>query len=126
MVFRWSSSDACALFYTNVGRSSKESQRIVDAYSAAQWCTEALAEWESINQELMEIRFADTNSSSILHKARIKRAEEKLAASNIKAAAATLVQQLMHDSDRGSVTLEVPGILDVKLTWNERLPTNTE
>ena len=95
----------------------------METYAAAKWSVEVLAEWDSINQELMEVRFADSSSSSILHTARIKRAEEKLAASNIKAAAATLIQQLMHDSDRGSVTLEVPGILDVKLTWNERLQT---
>lgn len=94
----------------------------METLSAAKWCEESLAEWDTLITELHEVRFADKSSSSLLHKALVKRAEEKAAAADVKAEVAALVQQLMRHSDRGSLTIEVPEIqLDVKLTWSERL-----
>lgn len=92
---------------------------------AVRWCNEVLAEWESLTKELYELRFQGTDES-VLRKARINRAEKKKAIADIKAGAASMVQQLMTESERGAVTLEIPEVqLDVRLTWNERLQTGT-
>lgn len=99
----------------------------MDTVDAVKWCDESLREWESAFAELIELRFTDEETSSLLRKARIKRAEEKSNAASIKANAATLVQQLMRDVDRGAVALEIPVAgLDVRLTWSERLPPVTK
>lgn len=98
---------------------------MTEQIDAAKWCAEILAEWDSLTQELLEVQFSDT-SSSLLHKALVKRTQEKKAISDVKASAAAMVQQLMRDSDRGAVTLELPDVqLNVRLTWNERLPSIT-
>ena len=89
----------------------------LETYAADKWCAETLAEWESVTEELFDVRFSDKDTSSLLHKALVKRTEEKKADVDKKASAATLVQQLMSDTEHGSVTIEVPGLLDVKLTW---------
>lgn len=99
----------------------------MDTVDAASWCDASLREWEAAYQELVELRFTNAEQSSMLRKARIKRAEEKTNVASIKASGAALVQQLMSATDRGTVTLEVPAAeLDVRLTWNERLSTATE
>lgn len=94
----------------------------MDTVDAVKWCDESLREWESANQEVIELHFTNVETSSLLRKARIKRAEEKLNVAATKANAATLIQQLMRDTDRGAITLEIPvAELDVRLTWNERI-----
>lgn len=99
----------------------------MDTVDAAKWCDDTLREWESAFAEVVELRFTGEETSSLLRKARIKRAEEKSAVAAIKANAATLIQQIMRDVDRGAVTLEIPAAgLDVRLTWNERSPSVTE
>lgn len=99
----------------------------MDAVDAASWCDASLREWEAAYQELVELRFTDAEQSSMLRKARIKRAEEKASMAAIKANAATLVQQLMHDTDRGIITLDIPAMGSVvEVTWHERLSTTTE
>lgn len=94
-----------------------------ETLSAVEWCNDTLREWESLTKEVLELRFADSDSTgepSILRKARINRAEKKKATADIKASVASMIQDLMHSTERGAVTLEIPAAeLDVRLTWNK-------
>lgn len=97
---------------------------MTEQIDAAKWCAEILAEWDSLTQELLEVQFSDT-SSSLLHKALVKRTQEKKAISGVKASAAAMMQQLMRDTDKGIITLDIPAIGPVlELTWQERLKSD--
>lgn len=99
----------------------------METLSADKWCNDALREWsEALDSytKFMQSTKAE-GESSLLRSAREKRIKARLDAATTKASLATLVQQVMHDSSRGSATLEVPELqLDLRLTWAERLKSD--
>lgn len=89
---------------------------------ADRWCEDSLREYEVTSKELEELRDAPKSEgeSTLLKSARITRAETKVATATIKADVAMLVQQIMAESKRGSIAIDVPEAqLNIKLEWNK-------
>lgn len=90
----------------------------METIQADKWCDDSLKEFESLTQELMELRFTTQEESTLLRSARIRRAEKKLAIATVKADVASLILQLMKDASKGTIAIEIPeSELDVRLTW---------
>ncbi len=87
---------------------------------ADRWCQEALEEYDVASSELGQLR-ADpkvNDVASIIGKAKLSRAQKRLAAATVKADTASLVLQLKQTTDRGEVSFDLPEIaLRIKLKW---------
>lgn len=84
---------------------------------AAKWCEETLAEWDALNLEVIELTFRDTESSSLLRQARLRRANEKLDIATKKSNVAALVQQLIDEGDNFTLKIQTTN-LDLDLSWS--------
>jgi len=94
----------------------------METLQADKWCDDSLKEWDRTVEEFTAIQNAPKGEgeSTLLRSARKKRASALLATSAVKANVAMLVQQLMHDASRGTITIDVPEAqIDVRLTWND-------
>ena len=58
--------------------------------------------------------------STLLRSALARRMEGKVYLARVRADVAALVQQMMFDTSRGTITIDVPEAqIDVRLTWNK-------